>query len=145
MKKIIIAISFISLAAFNCKKNNDGINITLHDKPLSVIQSYIQGNWKLQYEKGGICGSCTNYVNNFYWHFSSNNKIQQIYNDTLITDTLINWKWDKPANTDSTYIMNFSDKVGYPYFYVVYEITNDTLVLTDAGYDPVSYFLTKSN
>jgi len=41
--------------------------------------------------------------------------------------------------------MNFWDKRGIPYLFVVYEIYNDTLVLTDAGYDPVAYYLVKSN
>lgn len=135
----------ILISIVQCKKNSEQLNISLHDKPLSVIQSYVQGNWKLQYEKGGFCATCTNYINNFYWNFTKDNKIQQTYNNTLITDTIINWEWSKPANVDSTYIINFSDKRGIPYFYVAYEIKNDTLVLMDAGNDPVSYYLTKSN
>ncbi|MEO6948956.1 MAG: hypothetical protein ABI123_04950, partial [Ginsengibacter sp.] len=119
MKKIIFGILFISLVSFNCKKNNDGLkkdglNISLHDTSLSVIQKYIQGNWKLQYEKGGICGNCTNYIDNFYWRFGLDNKIQQTYNRTSITDTSINWSWGKPAITDSTYLLNFPDKRGIP-------------------------------
>jgi hypothetical protein len=137
---LLIALFYFS----GCKKDGNRVNITLHNKPLSTIQSYIKGKWKLEYEKGGICWNCTNYIDNFYWTFGSNNKVQQTYNDTLITETSIVWKWDKPANTDYTYIMNFSDKRGYPYFYNVYEIKNDTLILTDAGYDPVAYYFTKS-
>ena len=49
---------FLLLLAFTsfigCKKDNQPITITLWDKPLSVIQSYIAGNWKLQYSYGGI-------------------------------------------------------------------------------------------
>lgn len=154
MKKISFIIKFwflllICLCFSNCKKNSeqpiDKLNIVLYDKPLSVIQECIQGKWKLEYEKGGICWPCINYINNFYWDFSIDNKIRQTYNGTLITDATINWKWSKPVNTDYTYIMNFEDKRGIPYLCVVYEIHNDTLVLTDAGYDPVAYFLVKSN
>lgn len=141
---IILCLPTASFYFSGCKKDRSKVNITLHDKPLSTIQAYIQGNWKLQYEKGGVCWNCTNYISSFYWTFGLNNIVRQIYTDTLITETTIIWKWDKPANSDSTYIMNFFDKRGYPYFYNVYEIKNDTLILTDAGYDPVAYYLTKS-
>lgn len=153
MKKLVFTaelcfLFIVCLCFSNCKKNKEPIdksNIVLYDKPLSVIQECIQGKWKLQYEKGGICWNCTNYINNFYWDFGLVNKIRQTYNDTLITDTSIHWEWSKPVNTNYTYIMNFQDKKGIPYLYVVYAIYNDTLVLTDAGYDPVGYYLVKSN
>ncbi|HEY4789613.1 MAG TPA: hypothetical protein VIH57_26365, partial [Bacteroidales bacterium] len=36
-----------------CTKEDQSMTITLHDKPLPVIQSYIKGKWKLQYVYGG--------------------------------------------------------------------------------------------
>lgn len=133
-----------------CKKEHTPISITLYDKPLSTIQSYIQGNWKLQYEKGGICSRCTNYFNNvnYFWQFNSGNKIKQTYNDTVFTDTRITWIKDVGVyvNGDSTFIMNFYDKRGYPSNYVVDDIFNDTLILHDAySVDAVFYHFTKFN
>lgn len=122
----------------------------LYNKPLSVIQENIQGNWKLEYEKGGFCSTCINYFNNvsYLWQFNTDNKIKRIYNDSVFTDTTIKWIRDLGiyTNGDSTYIMNFYDKRGYPYNYIVDEIYNDTLILHDAyAVDAVFYHFIKSN
>lgn len=79
-----------------CKKDHITVNITLYNKPLSTIQSTIQGNWKLQYEKGGICSSCINYFNNveYLWEFDLGSKVKRTFNDSLFTDTTINWVRD---------------------------------------------------
>jgi hypothetical protein len=70
MKKIP-AIQFLLLIVTvlycftECKKHSPQVNTTtpidssnylLHDKPLSIIQAFVKGNWVLQYEQGGITG-----------------------------------------------------------------------------------------
>ena len=142
----IVSIFLSVLFCFTqCKKDKSPVNISLYDKPLSIIQSNIQGKWKLEYEKGGICGSCIFYVNNYLWEFRGSDNVRQTYKDTLIVDTVIKWVHEKNIFNDLTYTMNFSDKRGYPYVYFVNSIYNDTLVISDGGYDPISYYLTKLN
>lgn len=147
MKKIIIVISFISLIAFDCKKNSDSLNITLHDKSLSVIQKYTQGNWKLQYEKGGICGNCTFYpadtTFNLYMALTPERiELRDAYSQTL--DTTITWTYVNIFG-DSSNALNFSDASGIPYTFAPDGIYNDTLVLYQPGPDGISFYYIKSN
>lgn len=133
-----------------CKKEHTALTITLYDKPLPIIKSYIQGTWKLQYEKGGICSTCTNHFENknYLWQFGLDDKIKQTFDDNIFTDTTIIWKndWAYYINNNSTFNMNFHDKRGYPYNYVVDGIFNDTLQLHDSyAVDAVYYYLTKVN
>lgn len=136
----------------HCKKENNNsnkekayLNITLYDKPLDTIRSYIQGKWNLRYEKGGICAICTQQFSNFYWTFSANNKIEESYNGIIIADTSITWVKDIGTyiNGDSTYILSFHDKQNVPWNYVVERIYNDTLILHDNSADAVFYRFTK--
>ncbi|MEO9211437.1 MAG: hypothetical protein ABI208_10080 [Ginsengibacter sp.] len=133
-----------------CKKESASqvpVNIILYDKPLFVIQSYIQGSWKLQYGKGGFCGSCIQYYDSSIWKFTNINKIIKIYGRDTIVNTTIDWVKGKGTfiNDQSTYIMNFYDKWGYPSNYVVDNILNDTLILHDNSSDAVFYHFTKMN
>lgn len=139
---IMITFSFVQ-----CKKEHQSINISLYDKPLSVIQSYIQGKWELHYGKGGICGNCIQYYNNLFWVITPTNQIQISKNGSFTTDTKINWIRDKGTytNGDSTFIMSFFDKLGYPSNYVIDKIINDTLILHENASDAVFYYFTKSN
>ncbi len=150
MKKVIpMFYLFVGLAIIvcfeQCKKENTALNITLYDKPLPTIQSYIQGNWKLHYGKGGICASCIQYYDNIFWKFTYDNKIEQSLNGTTLADTTIKWIRDLGTytNGDSTFIMNFFDKLGYPSNYVVDRIFNDTLILHDNSSDAVFYHFSK--
>lgn len=147
MKKIIFGILFISLAAINCKKNNNGLNIILHDKSLSVIQKYIQGDWKLQYEKGGFCGNCNFYPTditfNLYMALTPERiKLRNAYFQTL--DTTITWPFVNIFG-DSSYALNFRDSSGIPYTFAPNGIYNYTLVLYQPGPDGISFYYIKSN
>jgi hypothetical protein len=140
---------FIILFYFvGCKKDQAPLNISLYDKPLSTIQSYVQGTWKLEYEKGGICSTCLNNFENknFLWQFGFDNQIKQTFENNIVTDTAITWKKDRAyyINGDSAFNMNFYDKRGYPYNYLVDGIFNDTLMLHDNyAADVVYYYLTR--
>ncbi|HRP54882.1 hypothetical protein [Agriterribacter sp.] len=141
-----IIVSILTIFCFaQCKKENNALNITLYDKPLGTIQSYIQGKWKLHYGKGGICGSCMQYYDSSFWKFNHNNKIEVSYKGAIITDTTINWikNIGTFTNGDSTFIMSFFDKLGYPANYVVDKIINDTLILHENTADAVFYHFTK--
>lgn len=143
---VIVLLSIIFCFA-QCKKEHTASTITLYNQPLKTIQSYIQGKWKLQYGKGGICSICVQYYDSSFWKFNYNNKIQISNNGSLNTDTTINWIKDVApyTNGDSTFIMSFFDKLGYPANYVVDKIINDTLILHETAVDAVFYHFTKSN
>lgn len=128
-------------------KDSSTTNIVLYNKPLPVIQSNIQGEWKLDYEKGGICSICINSFRdvNYIWKFGSGDKVVQTFNGAIFTDTTISWVKDLGMymGTDSTFIMEFYDKRDYPYVFVVDGVLNDSLQLHDNGYDPVYYYFYK--
>jgi hypothetical protein len=150
MKKALY--SFLILFTFlfaQCKKEQTPLTITLYDKPLSTIQSYIKGEWKLEYEKGGFCSICINRFDtaNYIWQFNSSNRVKQTYNGNVFTDISITWINDLGMYTgrDSTFSMNFYEKRGYPCNYIVDGIFKDSLVLhdNDNSADAVFYFFTK--
>ncbi len=131
-----------------CKKEDTPTNIILYNKPLKTIQSYIKGKWKLVYAKGGICGTCLHYCDNCYVEFTSNNKVLVPDGDgTYLTDTIIEWVRDigTYTNNDSTYLMKFYDKYGYPNIYVIEQIKHDTLIYHDNSSDAVFYHFIKLN
>lgn len=123
------------------------LTITLYDKPLDTIRAYLQGKWKCHYGKGGIINNLVRTYTDYYSNFSANKRIWQSLNGNVITDTTINWIWGKAARVsgDSTFLMFFYDKRGYPYNYIVDGIFRDTLIIHENGLDGVYYYFTKSN
>jgi hypothetical protein len=143
---LIVSIFIVIVSIFtHCSKDRSPLNVTLYDKPLNVIQGYTKGKWKLQYEKGGFCGSCyypSTY--NSYMILTSNRIV--IGNDSLgvIVDTTVIWK-KEPWGTNFTYLLSYRYSPGYafPYYYFMNEIKNDTLILSDYASDPVYRYFTK--
>ena len=70
MKKvfsILFTIIFTIVCFTSCKKKeHTPLNITLYDKPLSIIQAAIHGKWKLQYGKGGINAKMIQYYKKLF-------------------------------------------------------------------------------
>lgn len=144
----IFCLISILFCFWECKKDNSQLNITLYDKPLSVIQSSIQGKWKLEYEKGGICSICVSdfHNKNYLRQFTNDNRIVKSNNDTIITDTSINWIYETGTFPYKlTYTINFNDKQNVPWVYNVYGKVNDSLILHDHSDDPVYYHFSKQN
>jgi hypothetical protein len=123
------------------------LTITLYDKPLDTIRAYLQGKWQCHYGKGGIIYNLVRTYTDYYSSFLNNDRIIQLFNGNITTDTTINWLWTKGVriSSDSTFLMTFYDKRGYPYGYVIDGIFSDTLMLHENGFDGVSYYFTKSN
>ena len=123
------------------------LTITLYDKPLDTIRTYLQGKWKCHYGKGGIISTLVRTYTDYFSSFSANKRIWQSLNGNVITDTTVNWIWGKGARVsgDSTFLMFFYDKRGYPYNYIVDGIFRDTLLIHENGVDGVYYYFTKSN
>lgn len=130
---------------YQCKKERTPLNITLYNKALPVIQSYIQGKWKCVYGKGGIASNTIQYYDDYYWIFTSDNKIVQSHGGDTVTDTTIKWVWDRGTytNGNSTFTMKFYDKQNVPWVYVVDRIVDDTLILHDNSSDAVFYHFIK--
>jgi hypothetical protein len=53
------------------------------------------------------------------------------------------WRYEKDIYEENTNIMIFYDTRLYPYSYIVDRIFDDTLVLKDNAFDPVSHFLAR--
>jgi len=156
---IICGSFFILFIAFDCnrepvKKNNDGndptdtgVTITLWNKSLPIIQSYIKGHWKLQYTEGGFAAGTVFDKYNSYMILNSDSII--LGNDPLgiYVDTSIVWLRSKNMFNDSTFLLSYSDYKysGYPYpeRYTVYEIKNDTLLLVHDVLDGYYYYYSK--
>lgn len=144
--KAVYLFPLIILFCFaQCKKGRKPLNMTLYDKPLSVIRANIREKWQLRYGKGGIASNNVQQYNNCYFEFNVDDKIKIITDNIVFTDTLITWI-NEPGiytNGTSTFTMNFNDKQGYPNVYIVDKIVNDTLVLHDYAVDAVYYYFTK--
>lgn len=137
----------LSLAVIACKKNSERLNISLHDKPLAVIQSYVQGSWKLHHEEGGFCGPCIFYPKdstfNLYLTLTPERII--LRNAARVTvDTTTNWVYANISG-DKTFIMNFRDRSGAPIVLGAREIVNDTLVIYQPGPDGLYFYYVKTN
>lgn len=142
---------FLLLLAFtsfvSCKKDNQptqSISIALQDKPLSVIQSYITGNWKLQYLYGGFSVHKEIEKNNSYmllkpYHIVIGNDLEGI-----VVDTSIVWVKKDIGTNEFTYLLSYSWS-GYlwPEHYVVEKIKNDTLVIREYVDDGFRLYYTK--
>lgn len=145
---IILCILFFT-TIYACSKSPDNIDtsitITLHDKPLTTIQSYVQGDWKLRYISGGFCGTCRSPLDQYYrlWTFGPDNHIKQTNNNVISVDTTISWNRFRDVFGDTTYLLNFYDKTGYWNSYIVDKIYKDTLLLFDNSTDPSTYHFTK--
>ena len=76
--KIGILILLFSSMGAGCEKDSEQLlhNITLYDKPLSVIQKYITGKWKLQYAFGGLWAHKVINTDNSYMILSPNHIIK---------------------------------------------------------------------
>ena len=144
---ILFFLIVVLCCSVQCKKDSNTVprTIILYDKPLFIIQPYIQGNWKLHYGKGGIVSTMIQYYNNTFWNFTSGNKIKASYNGIITADATIRWYHDVGTYTNgaTTFILSFSDKQGVPWNYVVERIYNDTLILHDNAVDAVFYHFTK--
>ena len=141
-----MSVIVLGILALHCKKSTQDLNITLYDKPLSVIQSHINGKWALRYEHGGLALQ-TIQQSDFIWEFSTGSRVTEYYHGGIIADTVISWVLNAGLlkNGDSTYLMQFPDKQGVPWVCVIDGIYNDTLVLHDNAVDGFYCHFTRSN
>jgi hypothetical protein len=120
------------------------ITLTLYDKPLCVIQSCITGNWKLQYGYGGLITHKYIDTLNSYMILCPNHII--LGNDTqgVVVDTNIVWVRSDIGSNDFTYLLSFTwSGYPWPWYYIVSEIKNDTLIIRDDIDDGYSYYYFK--
>jgi len=144
---IALCLSLISIFFNGCKKEQEQktepINIILRDKPLSVIEEYISGKWKLNYAYGGFITQ--KYIDTFnsYVIFSPGHII---YGDDLrgiYIDTTIIWERVK-INFDSIYIFTYPYSGDNPPMHqIIDQIKYDTLIILDYAADGFTYFHTK--
>lgn len=144
-KALLFLLAFITVIfSFQCKKEIGPLNITLYDKPLFIIQSFIIGKWKLEYVQGGIAVMKYPARNNTYMTLKPNHIT--IRNDSLgiVADTTIIWEKGMSIQGSPTFFLSYHRYGTYTYpKYVVEQIFNDTLVLSDNSYDGFGYFYSR--
>ncbi|MCK9311635.1 MAG: hypothetical protein M0P26_05095 [Bacteroidales bacterium] len=147
----LVAVLFL-IGWTGCEKEDTSQNIILYDKPLDVIQSHIQGKWKLAYGKGGYAANSIFYDDNYYMEFTADNRVIKTGDNIVYANSTIKWtkvgpyEWVKlsPGKYTDTYLMEFNDRREYPYCYIVDKIYNDTLIIHDNMADAVSYYFNKT-
>ncbi len=144
-KATLLFISFslliTSICLVQCEKNSTPVNITLNDKPVSVIRAYIMGKWRVHYTFGGLCGTCISDREAYdeYYEFTADNRIKYTFNDVLQEDISLTWTTHQMGGWD--YVHNIMAGRFEPY-----KIVNDTLLLAQPFLNCPDYdllFLTK--
>lgn len=150
---IALCFVFMVIALPQCKKHTippARLNITLYDKPLDTIKSYLSGKWKLEYNYGGyVANQRTDFHDKDYiWQIDSGVNIKQTYSGNLFMDTSIEWFLNDPRGgigQEVYHVMKFYDKQKYPYLYIVWKIVDDSLLLKDYAADAATYHFSKQN
>lgn len=144
MKKFILLMTAVILLAFSKDDNPQSQNIRLYDKPLSVIKSHIEGNWQLQYTKGGFIANLVHHWDAGYWKFdfSENDKIKTTAGP-ISADTSITWIVGQDNYAGKTHIMELYEKEMFPTPFVIDSIYQDTVVLHINASDAMFFHFTK--
>ncbi|SEW21445.1 hypothetical protein SAMN05428988_3211 [Chitinophaga sp. YR573] len=143
MKVRCILILFVCLVLVSsCKKDKPlESNINLIGQPLSVIERYTKGNYKMLYSYGGLGFGKTEY-NNYYIRISEDTLTWTI-NDAIFLHGKINWQQDFELNHTKTYMMTFQGPGAYPYILAPTQVKDGLLVLCDEITDGYSYYLSR--
>lgn len=143
---VFVSIIFLLSFFFRCHKdkNEEYISISLRDKTLPIIQTYITGRWKLDYMFGGLISK--KYIDTLdtYMILNPQHIIIGDKMNNVIIDTSIVWLRTKTVFNDTTYLLCYS-WYGYPWpeTKIVDQIKVDTLILLDNANDGFSYFFSK--
>lgn len=143
---IIISALMLLICFTQCKNDNEELlhNIVLYNQPLSTIQKYITGKWKLEYTYGGI--SVHKYISthNSYMILNPNHII--IGNDStgIAVNSSITWVKTDIGSNNFTYLLSYSwSGYQWPEHEIISQIKNDTLVIRDYVSDGYDYYYTK--
>jgi len=116
-----------------CKKER--VNIRFGDQPLSVVKSYINGQWKFIYAYGGFTGhNRYDYVDT-YLEFYGDSAVMRSH-DTISIAAKIDWKTISIGGRQA-YYMQYRGGGGY----IVEEIKNGELILSDYADDGMTHYL----
>ncbi len=152
MKILILSISIlvITIVIASCKKNNPEphpSNAVLYNKSVSVIKSYIEGKWKINYAIGGMTGNQRiDFINSFMeFKFHPIDSIIHVENGVIRSQSRINWFPGQDIFTGTTiYFLGFNIyQSNLPFSYRISQIENDTLLVTQPVADGYTYALTK--
>ena len=153
MKRLLLLALLVAVAPFvltfilavtSCE--NGGIpkpivDVSLKDKPLSVIKANIQGDWKLHKIHGGICGTCCQKRENEFCTLV-NDRIKWETNGIIVTDTTVIWV-NYDVFGDTSWTMSYYDKQMRPNYLTPDGIHKDTLILYQKGPDGLYFHFTK--
>jgi len=145
---LLLPLCIVILGA-GCEKEEESekqsVNITLHNKKLSIIQNYTTGNWKLQYAYGGLSAHKVVDTHNSYMNLTPEHIIMGNDLYGVVVDTTVLWVREKIGFSDSTYLLSYT-RSGHssPEYYIVDQIKEDTLIIADYNIsDGFYYYYTK--
>ena len=148
---IIIHLLAICFFFMQCKKNpeglrvTEGLSVTLYDKSVPQIKSYIGGKWKVNFATGGIANQGQKFSNtDIEFRFQTIDSIFYIQKSLVLANSPITWTKirDFIGRVDSNYISEFMLRGGGYYGFGFERIKNDTLLIYDPGPDGYTYYLT---
>jgi len=139
----IISALMLLICFTQCKNDNEELlhNIVLYNQPLSTIQKYTKGKWKLEYIYGGISVHKSISTHNSYMTINSDYIIMGDDSRGIVVNSPITWVKTDIGSNNFTYLLTYQSSPEYDF---IYQIKNDTLVVRDYnlsdGYD---YYYTK--
>lgn len=152
MRSIIVVILTVMIVAAGCKTKSKvagssgrdipvvrAANISLYDKPLTVIRQHVEGQrWQLLYATGGITGKERMNYEQAYYTFAKDGKL--VYENDG-EQAIYPYTWEKQRDIftgDSVYVV--AGVVNWK----VNGIDDDTLRLADNYVDGFSFSLVRS-
>jgi hypothetical protein len=148
MKKIqvlpVLLLLILTILLSQCRKE-PGLNVTLYDKTVPEIKSYIAGKWKVNFATGGIANQGQKFYNTYIeFRFKTTDSMFYFKDNIVLVNSPIVWRKvrDIFRRTDSTYIAEYTYGTGGTLGYGIERIKNDTLLIYDPGPDGFTYYLT---
>ena len=123
-----LSIILILLIFFGCKKEKKLVNIQLFDQSPKIIETYIEGKWRVHFMTGGISGGDfrSNRESLYeYYAFMPEHRLNYTIQNNVMSDTSYSWvtyqggTWDYVHNIINSRYGSFE----------VEKIYKDTLVL----------------
>lgn len=141
----VLLLICVLLFANSCKKDDYAKNITLYNKSVPTIKSYISGRWRVIYDIGGMTGKIKHeYVNSYMeFKFQSVDSIIEFNDNKTVIRSSLQWLRDKDVFTGETInLLGFNFyQTGLAFTYRVSEIRDDSLIITEPVVDGFSLVL----
>jgi hypothetical protein len=137
-------IGFVLIVVFHGCDRNEPLNVILYDKPIPLIEYYVNGEWNLKYAYGGLVAQ--KHVDTVNTQLSLKSNHIEIRNDLqgVIVDTTYNWVKQDIGNDEYIFLLTYYWRGNvFPEYIFFDRIKCDTLILRDYMSDGYTYYYTK--